>query len=74
MVLVSTPADASFHLWIVDQIYSDASGNVQYVQFSTTSPDQELMTFTSLKASLGVTNNLQFRSDLPTTAGSTTNK
>ena len=74
-VLVSTAAHASFHLWIVDQIFSDASGNVQYVQFSTTFGGQELMTFTSLQATLGMaTNNFPFPSDLPITAGSTTNK
>ena len=75
VVLASTAAHASFHLWVFDQIYSDASGTVQYVQFSTTSAGQELMTLTSLQATLGMaTNSFPFPSDLPITAGSTTNK
>jgi hypothetical protein len=74
-IVTSSNAFATFHLWVIDQIYSDASGNVQYVQFATVFATQEFLTQTSLQASRGgATNSFPFPSDLPQTAGSTTNK
>src|SRR5690349_2916055 len=35
--LVSTPAQAAFHLWTIREIYSDASGNLQFIELFTTS-------------------------------------
>jgi hypothetical protein len=68
-------ARASFHLWIVDQIYSDASGNVQYVQYTTTSPGQEFLTLSSLNSMRDTdSKTFIFPSDLPIVAGSTANK
>ena len=32
----SCPAWATFHLWKIDQIYSNASGNVQFVELADT--------------------------------------
>lgn len=36
-------AHASFHLWTIDQVYSDASGNVQYVRLSALSAGQQFL-------------------------------
>jgi hypothetical protein len=68
-------AQASFHLWVVDQIYSDASGNVQYVQYTTTSAGQEFLTSSSLLSMRDAdSKTFIFPSDLPFVAGSTANK
>ena len=66
-------AHASFHLYSIDQIFSDASGNVQYVQLfdSTPSPfgdGQEFLTGHQLVASRGSSSKMYtFPSDLPAT-------
>jgi hypothetical protein len=69
-------AGASFHLWKINEIYSDASGNVQYVEFFTDSAFQEFLTFLGtdgLKASQGGnTHSYTFGTDLPATPQHTT--
>jgi hypothetical protein len=41
--LIAAPAHASYHLWQIDQIYSNASGTVQYIQFTTGDGGQQFL-------------------------------
>ena len=43
LTALSGLAHASFHLWEVDQIYSDASGNVQYIRFTALAGGQQFL-------------------------------
>src|SRR5215217_9079227 len=76
-LIVANEARASFHLWQISEIYSDACGNVQYVELSTTFTGQEFLTNANfgggLQASEGVsTHAYSFPSDLPATPQYTT--
>ena len=44
-------AHASFHLWTIDQVYSDASGNVQYIRLSALSGGQQSVSGHNIVAS-----------------------
>ena len=41
-------AHASFHLWYPDEVFSDATGTVQFVEFSDSSDFEQFLTETSL--------------------------
>src|SRR3954468_7905733 len=41
MLIISTPARAAFHLWSVREIYSDASGTNQFIEFYTPFGNQQ---------------------------------
>src|SRR5690349_5064694 len=47
------PLRASFHLFLFDEMFSDASGNVQYVVLSTVSCCQQLLSGNQVIASQG---------------------
>lgn len=77
LVSISPDASASFHLWQVDQLYSDASGNVQYLEFFTAFSGQEFLTnsnfFGGLQASQGGNiHTFLFPANLPATLDHTT--
>lgn len=42
-VVTATPARATFHLWDVAEVYSNADGSIQYVEFTTASNGQGLL-------------------------------
>lgn len=42
-LVASGAAHASFHLWAIDQVYSDASGNVQYIRFNALAGGQQFL-------------------------------
>ena len=75
MSFLAANASASFHLWQIDQIYSDASGGAQYIRLSTSAPSQEFVMGQNISASLGLNSRaFQFPANLPvllpdTTAG-----
>jgi len=70
---VASTAGASFHLYQINQIYSDTTGNVQYVDFYDSFPTplgdgQYFLAGNQLMASAGAnTNVFTFPSDLPAT-------
>jgi IPTL-CTERM motif/Fibronectin type III domain len=69
--LVGT-ANASFHLWEISEVYSNASGTIQFIEFQTTYGGQQFLGAHTLTSSNGVvTNSFTFPSNLP---GDTTNK
>ncbi|HEV8503003.1 MAG TPA: hypothetical protein VGR63_15640 [Casimicrobiaceae bacterium] len=42
--LWSLSAMATFHLWQISEVYSNASGTVQYIEFATTAAGEEFLT------------------------------
>jgi len=65
-------AGATFHLFVMTQVYSNASGTVQYVMLQTSSAQQQFLTGHKITASQGAGSaSFTFTSDLP---GNTTNK
>jgi serralysin len=62
----SQRAEATFHLWHISQVYSNASGSVQYVDFVLpfTFDDESFLAGHQLSASLN-SNSLSFGSNLP---------
>jgi hypothetical protein len=63
----SQSALATFHLWKIDQIYSNADGSVQYVDFvlpPVVSDDEDELSGKTLTAGLN-SNSLTFGSNLP---------
>jgi hypothetical protein len=62
-------AKASFHLWLIDEIFSNPSGSIQFVEFSNAFDFEDFMSITSLKSNA---NTYPFPSNLP--SSSTANK
>ncbi len=71
--LFSAQAQASFHLWRIDQIYSDAGGTVQFIEMSTTAGNstgdgsQQFLAGHAITSSSGTNpvNTFIFPTDLP---------
>ena len=55
--LLVSPSLASFHLWEISEIYSNADGTVQYVELFTASNSQQFTTNRVIRASQGASNN-----------------
>ncbi|MEO7156393.1 MAG: hypothetical protein ABI039_02455, partial [Vicinamibacterales bacterium] len=75
LALIVTPVPASFHTFVIDQIYSNADGTVQYVVMRETlgAAGGNLWSGHSFKSThAGVTRTLPFAVDLP--SGATGNK
>jgi hypothetical protein len=72
-VVPASPVTASFHLWDIKEVYSDAAGNVQYVELFTGANGQEFVAgFTVTATSDGVPVVFTFPTDSPSpTAGRT---
>ncbi len=67
-----TSANATFHLWQISEIYSNAGGSVQFIELSTSFGSQEFVTGHAINTSQGAaTHSFTLTSDLP---GSSTNK
>jgi hypothetical protein len=69
------PASAAFHLWDIEEVYSNEDGTIQYIELFTTFPGQEFIAFFDIQtqdASLVAINTYIFPTDLaPGTAGKT---
>jgi len=65
---VTEPAFASFHFWLPDEAFSNASGTIQFLEFSEPFDGEQFLTLTSLHSNA---NTFPFSSDLPSsfTAG-----
>ena len=76
LLSMAMQAKASFHLWDVNELYSNTDGSVQFIEFFTTSNGQQFLktggaTLTSTDSSVTHTHVFSFPSDL---SGSTANK
>lgn len=55
----TAPAEASFHLWDVSEVYTNADGSVQFIEFFTTASGQEFLVGHLLQTSTeGVTDSI----------------
>ncbi|PYI87148.1 MAG: hypothetical protein DME26_07100 [Verrucomicrobia bacterium] len=73
LILVSQ-AEASFHLWRINEIYSNADGSVQFIEFVTSFGGQQFLSGHALASSDAAgssTQNFTFPNDLP---GDTANR
>src|SRR5690349_505290 len=69
--LVQVPAQASFHTFVVNEVYSNASGTVQFIEMREGS-NSDFQSFWTGENIASTTNTLTFTHDLPDT--STANK
>jgi hypothetical protein len=68
-ILAAAPARANFHLWQIEEIFSNADGSVQYVEFFSSSTfDQNLLLHHTLLSEQGAATleSVQFDKDLGT--------
>jgi len=70
LLLSPTPARATFHLWDISEIYSNADGSIQFVEFFTNANSQGRLLNHSL-LSISFENTFTFPSHLP---NNTTNR
>ena len=64
--LIAQSASPAFHLWQLSEIYSNASGTVQYIELSTFDGGQEFIGGHAISASQGASiNTFNFPADLP---------
>jgi MYXO-CTERM domain-containing protein len=72
LVATTEPARANFHFWEVAEVYSNADGSIQYIEFATSSSGQGVLAAHVVRAtSDGVEQNFTIPANL---VGSTTNK
>jgi len=55
-VMITSPAQAAFHLWNIREIYSDASGSLQFIEFFTSSGSQQFTGGQQVRVSSGALN------------------
>ena len=66
-LVAADPAFATFHLWTIEEVFSNADGTIQYVEFQTTFDNQHLMMGHVLQSLQGasVLHAFPFPSNLP---------
>ena len=71
VAFAALPAWSAFHLWTMQQLYSNADGSVQFLEFRTSAGGQQFLGGHSLTSSSGGTSHTFNFTSLP---GDTTNK
>ena len=65
-LLAGSNAQASFHLWQINEVYSNASGTIQFIEFTTTFGSQQFLANHDVTSSNGVTTKTYtFTTNLP---------
>jgi hypothetical protein len=74
MLLVAAPARGAFHLWELSEVYTNADGSVQFIEFFTTSSFQQFLIEHQLQAiTEGVPESIYtFPANLPVGSGEST--
>lgn len=63
---LALPANATFHLWYVNEIYSSADGTVQFIELKASAPGQQFIRGHTIRSTSGSqTNTYTFPNDLP---------
>lgn len=72
IALLTRPAFADFHLWVINEVFSDADGTVQFIELTTTAGGQDALSGHSLVSTDANQNQktFDFLTDL---SGTTTN-
>jgi len=65
LLLASAPACATFHLWFMSQVYSNASGTVQFLEMTALAPGQQFLAGHTLAVTGGVSHTFNIPSNLP---------
>lgn len=70
----AAPASATFHLWRISEVYTNADGSVQFIEFFTTSSFQQFLLGEQLQASTEGTPEMTytFPANLPVGVGEST--
>jgi len=55
VAMVPSPVQAAFHLWNIRELYSDSSGNLQYIELFTSSSGQEFVGGQQIRVTSGGT-------------------
>jgi len=61
-VVAGLPASATFHLWQMNELYSNADGSVQFLELTALEGGQQFVQFHTLKAG---SNSFTFPANLP---------
>jgi hypothetical protein len=63
---LALPANATFHLWYINEVYSNADGSVQYIEMKAAAAGQQFIRGHSIRTSSGgSSNSYTFPNDLP---------
>ena len=66
LAALALPAQATFHLWYINEIYSNADGSVQYVEMKAAAAGQQFVRGHTIRSTSGsTTNSYTFPNDLP---------
>lgn len=66
LCLATAPVQAAFHLWQMNELYSNSDGTIQFVELTALSGGQQFLSGHTLRASSGSsTNTFTFPSNLP---------
>lgn len=66
LVLCAFQARASFHLWQIDEVFSDASGTVQFIELTTSASGEQFLSGHGITVMQGAsTHTFNFATDLP---------
>ncbi len=70
-IALATPAHAAFHLWFLSEVYTNASGTLQFIELTTTQNNQQFISGQSISVSnignsLTNTYNITLNSGSPT--------
>src|SRR5687767_12389263 len=66
LALLSASAHGMYHLWVMNEVYSNADGSVQYLEMTALAGQQQYLTGHSLVArSGGTSRTFSFPADLP---------
>ncbi|MGH7179093.1 MAG: hypothetical protein ACREJC_17070 [Tepidisphaeraceae bacterium] len=71
LLLCAAPSRATFHLWIIEEVYSNASGTVQFVELFTSFDGQQELFSSNVPTGQAFTSNahtFNFLADLPSAA------
>ncbi len=64
--IVAIPASAAFHLWTMNELYSNASGSVQFLEVTALTGGQQFVAGHTLRSTIGgTTQTFNIPSDLP---------
>jgi hypothetical protein len=63
---LALPANATFHLWFINEVYSNADGSVQYIELKAAASGQQFIRGHTMRSTSGSnTNTYTIPSDLP---------
>jgi hypothetical protein len=66
LAALALPAQATFHLWYINEVYSNADGTVQFIEMKAAASGQQFVRGHTIRSTSGsTTNSYTFPNDLP---------